>query len=290
MWGIIGGSGFESFQDVELIEELDEKTPFGPVSSGYRKIRVAGEECLFISRHGKHHQLLPSEVNYRANLFALKRDGASKVLAIASVGSLQKEIKPNHLVLPSQFLNLTKRGLGTTTFAGNGVVGHVALGQPVWEEGSRYAASLQEKLGITVHSNRTYVCVEGPGFSTRVESKLYRQMGGHVIGMTGFPEYALAREAGLCYLPCSFVTDNDSWDESVSHVTMEQILSVMKSNSQKAYSLMKLLVTSSLRADPSLLHGNLKEALFCSYDNLSSEQKGWLDILGKGVETAALIS
>ncbi len=282
MWAVIGGSGFEQFDEVASLEELPRETPFGLASSGFRRIKVGNSECLFLSRHGKDHELLPSEINYRANIFAIKREGATKVISFSSVGNLQSEIKPKDLILPYQYLNQTRRNHEITTFAGNGVIGHIALGQPIWEKGAHYVATtLASKLSIPIHTHRTYVCIEGPFFSTRAESKLFQSFGGDVVGMTGFPEYALAREAGLSYLPCCFSTDNDSWDDSECHVTLQQIVTVMKENNQNAFILVKLLLNSSLEADPTIRLGNLKENLFCSYERLSKEQKQWLEVIGR---------
>lgn len=235
MWGIIGGSGFEKFDGFEVIEELSCETPFGLASSGFKRVRVEGEECLFISRHGAHHELLPSEVNYRANIYALKKMGAKSVISFSAIGSLKKELAPGDMVVPSQYIDRTK-GLRAHTFCGEGIVGHVSLAHPTCEKVTTALKDFQPQL--KKHFHKTYICIEGPYFSSKAESNLYRSFGADVIGMTHFPEYALAREAGLHYVPCCFVTDYDCWDESIPHVTLEEVLEVMRKNNEKAYRLL----------------------------------------------------
>ncbi len=278
MWAVIGGSGFEAFDGIEKLEELPRETPFGLASSGFRKIAVRGKPALFLSRHGAYHELLPSEINYRANLFALKQAGATKLISFASVGSLRPEIEPTDLVLPSQYINHSRRKEGTS-FTGEGVVGHVSLAQPTWREGSRFVATLQKALSLPIHTKKTYLCVEGPTFSTQAESKLFQSFGADIIGMTGFPEYALAREAGICYLPCCFVTDFDSWNESEEHVTLEQVIPRLAKNKASALRILENLLASDLQADQEILKGNLKSNLFCDWSRLTEKQRGWLEVL-----------
>ncbi|MEI6791306.1 MAG: helix-hairpin-helix domain-containing protein, partial [Myxococcaceae bacterium] len=203
MWAIIGGSGFENFPEFEILEDLERETPFGLASSGAKKIRLAGEEILFISRHGRSHELLPSEVNYQANIFLLKKLGATKILAISSVGSLREELKPGDLVVPTQYIDRTK-SIRQHTFAGNGLVSHVSLADPVSLGLVDELKKQTPKFDFDSHFDRTSIIIEGPGFSTRAEANYYQKIGADIIGMTAFPEYALAREAGMHYLPCSF--------------------------------------------------------------------------------------
>ena len=235
MWAIIGGSGFERFDGFKVVEELDTKTPFGEAASGLKKVRLQGREILFLSRHGKHHEKLPSEVNYRANIFALKKHGATAVLAFSAVGSLRKEHAPGDLVIPTQYIDRTKSSRDHT-FCGDGIVGHVSLAQPVCDKA---AAKVLELVGNPSEwktaLGKTYVCIEGPYFSTRAESHMYRALGADIIGMTNFPEFALAREAGLNYMPCCFITDYDCWNEDRPHVTLEEVLNVMRKNNSKSF-------------------------------------------------------
>ena len=245
MWAIFGGSGFEKFEGFETLEELDEQTPFGNTSSGFKKIKVHGHEALFISRHGAQHELSPSEVNYRANVFAAKKHGASGIISVSAVGSLDKNLKPGDMVIPSQYIDRTK-GVRAHTFCGEGLVGHVSLAEPVHREMLQKAFEVCQKVDWVkednLHCDKTYICIEGPYFSTRSESLMYQKWGADIIGMTNFPEYALAREAGLDYLPCSFVTDFDCFDPEIPHVTVEEVIRIMSENNKKAFAILKSLL------------------------------------------------
>jgi 5'-methylthioadenosine phosphorylase len=278
MLAIIGGSGFERFEGFERGAPLDRATPFGEASSGIAHVRVHGRDCLFLSRHGEHHELLPSEINYRANIFALKRAGASGIISFSAIGSLVKECAPGDLVVVSQYIDRTKAR--AASFCGKGLVGHVSLAQPTSARMAQAVRQLLPRLDFKAHFNKTYLCIEGPYFSTQAESLSYRQMGAHVIGMTNFPEYALAREAGLPYLSCSFVTDYDCWDDSIPHVTVAEVLKVMQGNKQKAFSTLALLLEQGdfWRDCPTKDQG-LKAGLFCDVNRLSPEQRGWLAVL-----------
>lgn len=237
MLAVIGGSGFEKFDGFEIVKELSRDTPFGQTSAALKVARVQGTEVLFLSRHGVHHELLPSEVNYRANIYQLKKHGCKAILSISAVGSLRREYAPGDLVIAEQYLDRTK-GVRKHTFCGEGAVGHVSLAKPVCPTLVSQLKTLVSKLDFKVHFGGTYVCVEGPYFSTQAESLQYIQSGASIIGMTHFPEYALAREAGLPYLPCCFVTDYDCWDDSIPHVTLEGVLDVMRKNNLKAFRLL----------------------------------------------------
>lgn len=248
MWGIIGGSGFENFEQVEVVEDINIDTPFGKPSSGFKRIKVNGKEALFVSRHGKRHEQLPSEVNYRANVFAMKKLGAKQILCLSAVGSLEQVCKPGDLVIPKQFIDRTK-SIRPHTFCGEGIVGHVSLAHPAcpyWTEVIQKHAS---SLNFDVHFGKTAVCIEGPYFSTQAESKSYIAAGAEIIGMTSFPEYALTREAGLGYVPAFFVTDYDCWDDSIEHVTVEEVVRVMKKNNQKAFELMQAMLQEDQPSD-----------------------------------------
>ncbi len=278
MWAIIGGSGFEKFDGFVKKEELSRETPFGRSSSGIKKVEVKGTECLFLPRHGESHEDLPSEVNYRANIFALKKYGATKILSVSAIGSLEKELKPGDMVVPSQYIDRTK-SLRKTTFCGDGVVGHVSLAKPVSPLFVEKLQGLAKKFDFDCHFNKTYVCIEGPYFSTKAESMSYKQMGANIIGMTNFPEFALAREAGLTYLPCSFVTDYDCWDDSIPHVTVEEVLQVMRQNNAKAFQLAEAVIPENWEADPADVMGGLKTSLMTPMDAISAEKKTWLSTL-----------
>lgn len=276
MWAVIGGSGFEKFDGFEAIEGLERKTPFGLASSGLRKVKIGENECLFLSRHGDHHEKLPSEINYRANIYALKKFGAKAVLSFSAVGSLRKEYQPGDMVIPSQYIDSTK-GLRPHSFCGEGLVGHVSLAQPVCDSMISRVSEMVEGG----HFRKTYICIEGPYFSTRAESNLYRSQGADIIGMTNYPEFALAREAGLSYLPCCFVTDYDCWDESISHVTLQEVLEVMKNNNAKAFELTtKILDTgSTIYADCDCKNQGFRTSLLTPVEAISETQGSWLDVL-----------
>lgn len=280
MLAIIGGSGFERFDGFESLGDLDRETPFGPASSGFKKVRINGVEALFVSRHGDHHELLPSEVNYRANIFALKKHGAKAIVSFSAVGSLEQECKPGDLVVPFQYIDRTK-GLRKSSFCGEGLIGHVSLAHPICENMAAKVKALMPAQSFTAHFAKTYVCVEGPYFSTRAESHSYRAMNCHIIGMSNFPEYGLAREAGLPYLPCCFVTDYDCWDDSLPHVTVDEVIRRMKENHQKGFSLLKEII----KLGPNLWQGSLapmgglRTGLFMPPEAIPADKKPWVDVL-----------
>ncbi len=279
MLGIIGGSGFEKFEEFETISLLDRETPFGLAASGFKKVRVDGVEFLFISRHGDHHEHLPSEINYRANIFALKKNGATAIISFSAVGSLRKEFAPGDLVVPYQYIDRTK-SLREHTFLGEGLIGHVSLAKPICEI---MAGRLRDLIGgveFKTHFGQTYVCIEGPYFSTKAESNTFRQMQADIIGMSNFPEYALAREAGLPYLPCCFVTDYDCWDDNIPHVTVEEVIRVMKKNNAKAFSILKTcLKNPGLEKDSLAFDGGLRTGLFMPPEAIPEDKKPWVQLL-----------
>jgi 5'-methylthioadenosine phosphorylase len=290
MWAVIGGSGFENFEGFETVSTLVLETPFGMPSSTLKKVRVKIQktsaqtlEILFLSRHGENHELLPSEINYRANIFALKQAGATAIISFSAVGSMRSEIAPGDLVIPLQYLDRTK-GIRRHTFCGEGVVGHVSLAHPVCEPLARKVGELLGGAPFKTHMGGSYVCIEGPHFSTLAESLTYRDLAADIIGMTNFPEYALAREAGLIYLPCCFVTDYDCWDTSRPHVTLEEVVTVMRQNNSKAYFLLTTLLSAQqgpLLADCDCARQGLaaRGAVLTPLDRLSPAQRDWLGIL-----------
>ena len=285
MLGVIGGSGFESFAEFTTVEMLPRETPFGLTSSGFKRVSVRGKEFLFISRHGEHHEYLPSEINYRANLFAFKKMGVQGILSFSAVGSLVQEFAPGDLVMPFQYIDRTK-GLRSHSFLGDGLIGHVSLAQPVCEVMAQKSHDILIKNppssgAFKIHKGQTYLCVEGPYFSTRAESLSYRAMGAHIIGMTNFPEYGLAREAGMAYVPFSFVTDYDCWDESIPHVTSVEVSRVMKLNNAKAFHVLATLleIGSDLWKGSLAPHGGLETGLFMSKDQIPAHKRELIEVL-----------
>jgi 5'-methylthioadenosine phosphorylase len=234
--GVIGGSGLyepgalEEAQEIEVASAFGE--PSGPVTTG----RIGGVKFSFLARHGTGHRLSPSHVNYRANIDALKRCGVTDLLAISAIGSLREDIAPGHFVIVEQLIDRT---VGRErSFFGNGVVAHVPLADPVCPRMSGFAGAAAERAGPTVHRTGTYVAIEGPQFSTRAESLLYRQWGADVIGMTAMPEARLAREAELPYALIGMVTDYDCWRDAGADVDVAEILRVMGDNAENARALL----------------------------------------------------
>lgn len=283
MLGVIGGSGFEKFDEFETIELLNRETPFGLAASGFKKVRVEGTEFLFISRHGDHHEHLPSEINYRANIYAFKKMGVKAIVSFSAVGSLQKQFAPGDLVVPFQYIDRTK-SIRAHTFLGGGLIGHVSLARPICEVMAVRAGEIAKanKLNekFRMHFGQTYVCIEGPYFSTKAESNAYRQMEADIIGMSNFPEFALAREAGLPYLPCCFITDYDCWDDSIPHVTVEEVIRVMKDNNAKGFALLKLLLKDQdLYKGSAACEGGLRTGLFMPKEAIPADKREWVDVL-----------
>jgi 5'-methylthioadenosine phosphorylase len=238
--GVIGGSGLYRMEGLEVVEEVAVDTPFGAPSDTYVLGKLAGRPLVFLPRHGRAHRLMPSEVNYQANIYGLKKLGVERVVAVSAVGSMKEEIRPSHVVLPDQFIDRTQRR--ESTFFGNGIVAHVSFADPVCPELRAGLEKAGESCGATVWPGGTYVCIEGPAFSTRAESHLYRSWGASVIGMTNLPEAKLAREAEMCYSTVALVTDFDCWHEAEEEVTGEMILDNLRRNVATAQRMLSALV------------------------------------------------
>jgi 5'-methylthioadenosine phosphorylase len=223
--GVIGGSGLYELSGLRGTEELLVDTPYGPPSDVIVRGRVGETTLLFLPRHGRRHRIPPSAINYRANICAMKKLGATHVVSVSAVGSMKEEIVPGDLVIVDQFIDLTRRR--ASTFFETGIAAHVALADPVCPELAEATAAAAAKVGASVHRGGTYVCIEGPQFSTRAESRLYRSWGTSVIGMTNMPEAKLAREAELAYATIAVATDYDSWHETEEDVTVGAILAVL---------------------------------------------------------------
>lgn len=270
--GVIGGSGLYSLEGLSITQEHKLQTPFGDPSDSIIEGRLHNRQLFFLPRHGKEHRLLPSEVPYAANIFALKKLGVRTLISISAVGSLREEIKPGDLVVPSNYYDRTK-SLRRVTFCGAGAVGHVSLAYPVSAELTELVKSLRGgKTDYSSYFDKTYVCMEGPHFSTRAESLSYRSQGFDIIGMTNFPEYALAREAGISYLPLCFVTDYDCWNPDLQHVRIEDALQVMHANTAKGRALLSELV-QNVQDDKlqGCAHEGLKTGLLTDAKKLSPQ-------------------
>jgi 5'-methylthioadenosine phosphorylase len=280
MWGIIAGSGFEKSESVIPLKELNRNTAFGLASSGLKHIKVGDHDAIFLPRHGAHHELLPSEINFRANILALKREGVTQIVSVSAVGSLKREYAPGDLVIPAQYIDRTK-GIREATFTGKGIVAHVSLAQPVSPVLCSLVKDLSPQLQCTTHFGATYVCIEGPYFSTQAESHSYRQIGASIIGMTNFPEFALAREAGIAYLPCCFITDYDCWDENIPHVTVEEVLLQMKKNNICAYDMIPRILAQAKKIDCSVSRQGIMTGLMKDINDLSCDKQELLKVLGE---------
>ncbi len=230
--GVIGGSGLYDLEVLADVQRVAIETPFGDPSDEIVVGRLGTLEVAFLPRHGRGHRILPGELNFRANVHAMKQLGVTTLISVGAVGSLREEIVPGHLVVPDQFIDRTQGR--RATFFGEGVVAHVQFGDPVC---GRLAAALVEsarETGATVHAGGTYVCMEGPQFSTRAESRIYRSFGAAVIGMTNLQEAKLAREAEMCFASLALATDYDCWHESASEVDITAIVAVIQANARRA--------------------------------------------------------
>ncbi len=241
MIGIIGGSGLYDMAGLEVLEERRVSTPFGDPSDAVRIGRLDGVEVAFLARHGRGHRVNPSEIPYRANIWALKSVGAQAILSVSAVGSMREDIEPGQLVLVDQFIDRTL-GQRKHTFFEGGCVAHVGLADPTCPHLISRLWAAAQRLEIPAHLNGTYVCIEGPQFSTRAESRLYRSWGVSVIGMTNVTEARLAREAELHYATIAMATDYDVWHESEEDVTVEAVLAVMRGNVDRAQRLLRAVV------------------------------------------------
>ena len=237
--GILGGTGLYQIDGVTDVREVRVETPFGEPSDVFVTGTLEGRRVAFLSRHGRGHRLLPSEVNYRANIFGFKKVGVERIISVNSVGSLREEIRPRDIVLADQFFDRTTR---RSTFFGDGLVAHVSLGHPVCSSLARHLYDTAAALGVRAHHGGTYLCMEGPGFSTKAESHVYRSWGCDVIGMTAATEAKLCREAEICYATLCLATDYDVWHESEEAVCVELIFQNMAHNIENAKAVVKKAV------------------------------------------------
>ncbi len=238
--GVIGGSGLYEIEGITDVREVVLETPFGAPSDAYICGRLEGADCVFLPRHGRGHRFTPSEVNYRANIWGLKKLGVRHVISVSAVGSLREAIVPGHLVFPDQFIDRTKER--ATTFFGGGCVGHIQFADPVENKLRAVLLASARAAGAMVHDGGTYVVMEGPAFSTRAESELHRSWGASVIGMTNLPEAKLAREAELAYATMALATDYDCWHEHHDDVSVEAVLAVIAKNVTLAKSVIRLAI------------------------------------------------
>lgn len=273
--GVIGGSGVYKLEEMEIVKEIQVDTPFGNPSDKIIEGKIEGQSYFFIPRHGRNHTLLPSEVNYLANIYALKSIGVDVVVSVSAVGSLKEEHRPTDFVLVDQFIDWTK-GQRRRSFFGNGMIGHVSVANPIEKVLQERIYKSAKKCEIDIHLNGTYLCIEGPQFSSRAESHIYRQFGADVIGMTNVPEAYLAKEAGMAYATIAMVTDYDCWKDE--HCTVDEIMKVMQANNKSVQKiLLKLL--PDLTRNPISFEKENKVGLMTSMDVLTLEKRSIIDML-----------
>jgi 5'-methylthioadenosine phosphorylase len=235
--GIIGGSGLYEMEGLEGVEETTVSTPFGAPSDAYLIGRLGDAKLVFLPRHGRGHRFAPNEINYRANIHGFKQLGAQWIVSVSAVGSMREQIQPGDMVIVDQFFDRTKGR--AATFFGDGVVGHVAFADPVCGALASVLAQASEKVGARTHRGGTYLCIEGPQFSTRAESRIYRSWGVDVIGMTNLTEAKLAREAELCYATIALSTDFDCWHEAEEAVTADAVVAILRKNVATAKAILR---------------------------------------------------
>ncbi|MEZ5989018.1 MAG: S-methyl-5'-thioadenosine phosphorylase [Planctomycetota bacterium] len=269
--GVIGGSGLYEIDGLEDVREVEVDTPFGPPSDSLTVGRLGGLEVCFLPRHGRGHRLLPTELPFRANLMAMKLLGVDHVLAISAVGSMREDIAPGHLVVVDQFIDRTRHR--PETFFGDGIVGHVHFADPIWMPLAERVAAAARAAGAVVHEGGTYLCMEGPQFSTRAESLLYRSWGVSVIGMTNLQEAKLAREAGIGYSTLALATDWDCWHEEEEDVSVESVLAVIRQNVVMARRVVAELVGLLATAPLAPLENPLEHAILTAPDAIPPEAR-----------------
>jgi 5'-methylthioadenosine phosphorylase len=279
MIGIIGGTGLYRMEALRVTETRELTTPFGAPSSPIVLGQLGGREVAFLARHGLHHDLLPSEINFRANIWALKSVGARTVIGVSAVGSLREEIRPGDISLPSQYVDFTK-GLRAASFFGRGIVAHISTAQPVCRSTSDLIARVARSLGTPVHEDKTYACVEGPRLGTRAESFFLRSAGADLVGMTNVPEAFLAVEAQVGYCTISLATDYDCWLEDASqHVSAEQVIALFHKNLGRVQQLIAGAVAEYVEDESRPCRHALKAAIMTPREQMTDEQKKIVDFL-----------
>ncbi len=278
--GIIGGTGLYQLEGLENIREVEIDTPFGKPSDNYIIAQLNGMAVVFLSRHGRGHRLMPSELNYRANIYGMKKLGVERIIAISAVGSMREDIKPSDIVIVDQFFDRT-RGR-KSTFFGDGIVAHVGFADPICPDLAQLVYQAATDVGATVHQGGTYICMEGPQFSTRAESNIYRRWGVDVIGMTNLQEAKLAREAEICFCTVAMATDYDCWHTDHDDVTVEAVIELLNKNVDIAK---KILITAIPRLTEERkcsCPNALKDAILTAPDMIPEKIKtGLKPLIGK---------
>ncbi len=269
--GVIGGSGLYHMEGLEDIEEVKISTPFGEPSDAFIIGKLEGKDMAFLSRHSRGHTILPGELNFRANIYGMKMLGVKRIISVSAVGSMKDHIHPGDIVIPDQFYDNTKHRI--STFFGDGIVAHVSFADPVCPVLSDILFTSARSIGATVHRGGVYLCIEGPQFSTRGESLIYRQWGVDVIGMTNVTEAKLAREAEICYATIALVTDYDCWHQEEEDVTAEAIIAILKANVEKSKRIIKHGVNLIPEERSCICANALKDAVITSPEKISTPTK-----------------
>ena len=283
--GIIGGTGLYEIEGIEDIRKVNLDTPFGEPSDSYILGELEGKRVAFLSRHSRGHRILPSEINYRANIYGFKLLGVNRVISVNSVGSLKEEIKPRDIVFPDQFYDRTRR---KHTFFGEGIVAHISFAEPVCSELSNFLYEIVKDMGLRVHKGGVYICIEGPAFSTKAESNIYRSWGCDVIGMTSVTEAKLCREAEICYATMNLVSDYDVWHEVEENVSVELIMENLSCNINNVKNIVKKAVASLpyQRSGECECENALKNCIVTQLDLIPHEIKEKLKpIIGKYIKS-----
>ncbi|MDX9701616.1 MAG: S-methyl-5'-thioadenosine phosphorylase [Candidatus Auribacterota bacterium] len=265
--GVIGGSGLYDIEGIHNMKKKTVSTPFGNPSGAYHIGTLGDMQVVFLPRHGEGHTLLPTEINYRANIYGFKSLGVEDILSVSAVGSLKEHIHPMDMVIPDQFFDRTNRSR-ESTFFGSGIVAHISFADPVCPCLSKALFAAGSGLGVPVHKGGTYLNMEGPAFSTRAESMVYRSWGMDIIGMTNLVEAKLAREAEICYATLAMVTDYDCWHESHEHVTLETVIEYLTKNIQNAKKIIKEVITNMPDTSDCSCKKALKNAIFTNPDKI----------------------
>jgi 5'-methylthioadenosine phosphorylase len=275
--GIIGGSGLYQMAGLTEAQEVAVETPFGKPSDNFIVGKIEGKRVAFLARHGRGHRILPSELNFRANIFAMKKLGVEKIISASAVGSLREEHRPLDIVLPDQFFDRTRGRI--STFFGEGLVVHVSFAHPVCSHLGDQLIDASAQSGVPVKRGGTYLCMEGPAFSTVAESNVYRSWGMDIIGMTNLQEAKLAREAEICYATVALVTDYDCWHPDHDAVTVDQVIAVLNQNSENGQKLIRAAVRVLDDQRPCKCGSALKSAILTDRAKVPTEIKEKLELL-----------
>ncbi|MFQ5881915.1 MAG: S-methyl-5'-thioadenosine phosphorylase [Candidatus Methylomirabilales bacterium] len=281
--GVIGGSGLYEMEGLTHLREERVTTPFGDPSDAYILGRLDGRSVAFLARHGRGHRLLPSDLNFRANIYGFKALGAQWIISASAVGSMREEIRPLDIVIPDQFFDRTKARVNT--FFGDGLVVHVGFADPLCPHLSGLLYQAGKKAGARMHQGGTYLCIEGPQFSTRAESRIYRRWGVEIIGMTNLQEAKLSREAEICYATMALVTDYDVWHEAEGDVSVEKVVAILQKNVTTAKTIIRQVVTM-IRPERSCgCSQALKDAIITAPEAIpeATKRRLWL-LIGKHLE------